>query len=46
LYWLLFETKAIRISPPLTLSDDEIYIGCNILIETLNEIFEDIQKDY
>ncbi|SFS34485.1 aspartate aminotransferase family protein [Lutibacter maritimus] len=46
LYWLLFETKAIRISPPLTISDDEIYIGCNILIETLNEIFEDIQKDY
>lgn len=46
LYWLLFETKAIRISPPLTISDDEIYIGCNILIETLNEIFEGMQKNY
>lgn len=37
LYWLLFEGKAIRISPPLTISDDEIHKGCSIIIEALNE---------
>lgn len=39
LFWLLFEGKAIRITPPLTISEDEIYKGCNIIIETMNEIF-------
>ncbi|MDT8418005.1 MAG: aspartate aminotransferase family protein [Lutibacter sp.] len=38
MFWLLFEGKAIRITPPLTISEDEIYKGCNILIEVLNEI--------
>ena len=38
LFWLMFEGKAIRITPPLTISEDEIKEGCAILIETLNEI--------
>ena len=38
LFWLLFETKAIRISPPLTISDDEIREGCGIIIEAMNEV--------
>jgi len=38
LFWLLFEGKAIRITPPLTISEDEIYKGCNIIIEALNEV--------
>ena len=38
MFWLLFEGKAIRITPPLNISEDEIYKGCNILIEVLNEI--------
>lgn len=37
MFWLLFEGKAIRITPPLTISEEEIYKGCNILIEVLNE---------
>ncbi|MFD1294026.1 aspartate aminotransferase family protein [Lutibacter holmesii] len=37
LFWLLFEGKAIRITPPLTISDDEICSGCTIIIEALNE---------
>lgn len=37
LFWLLFEKKAIRITPPLTISEDEIYKGCNILLDVLNE---------
>ena len=38
LFWLLFESKAIRITPPLTISNDEIIEGCNIIISILNNI--------
>ncbi|MEN9336290.1 MAG: Acetylornithine aminotransferase [Bacteroidota bacterium] len=38
LFWLLFEGKAIRITPPLTLSEDEIREGCAILLQVLDEI--------
>ena len=38
LFWLLFEECAIRITPPLTISEAEIREGCGILIEALNEI--------
>lgn len=38
LFWLLFEPCAIRITPPLTISEDEIRKGCKILIETLDEV--------
>ncbi len=41
LFWLLFEDKAIRITPPLTISNAEIFKGCNIIIEVLNEILAD-----
>ncbi|NNC33865.1 MAG: aspartate aminotransferase family protein [Croceitalea sp.] len=36
LFWLLFEPKAVRISPPLTISDDEIRKGCEQIIQILN----------
>lgn len=36
LFWLLFEKKAVRISPPLTISYDEIEKGCQIILEVLN----------
>lgn len=38
LFWLLFEGRAIRITPPLTISEDEIRHGCKILLETLDEM--------
>lgn len=37
LFWLLFEGKAIRITPPLTISEEEIKIGCAIIIALLEE---------
>jgi len=37
LYWLLYEDKAIRITPPLTISNEEISKGCKILLEVLNQ---------
>jgi acetylornithine/N-succinyldiaminopimelate aminotransferase len=38
LFWLLFEGCAIRVTPPLTLSNEEITEGCGIIIEAMNEI--------
>lgn len=38
LFWLLFEKKAVRITPPLTITTEEITEGCGIIIDVLNEI--------
>ncbi len=38
LFWLLFEGCAIRITPPLTISEEEIREGCAIILEALNEV--------
>lgn len=38
LFWLLFEGRAIRITPPLTISEAEIREGCAILLEVLDEL--------
>ena len=36
LFWLLFEKRAVRISPPLTISEEEIKQGCGIILDILN----------
>lgn len=41
LFWLLFEDRAIRITPPLTISNDEIAEGCKILQNVLNRVKSD-----
>ena len=38
LFFLLFEGRAIRITPPLTISKKEISKGCKILLEILDEL--------
>jgi acetylornithine aminotransferase len=38
LFWLLWEKNAIRISPPLNISEQEIIVGCEIICQTLNEV--------
>ncbi|GEL10970.1 Acetylornithine/succinyldiaminopimelate/putrescine aminotransferase [Flavobacterium glycines] len=38
LFWLLFEGCAIRITPPLTISNEEIREGCNIMLTVMDEI--------
>lgn len=37
LFWLLFEGRAIRITPPINISLEEIDLGCKILIEAIEE---------
>ncbi len=38
LFWLLFEPKAVRITPPLTISNEEILEGCSTITSILNTI--------
>ncbi|WP_435577649.1 aspartate aminotransferase family protein [Gilvibacter sp.] len=38
LFWLLFEPRAVRITPPLTISKDEIRKGCQVILDILNKI--------
>ena len=38
LFWLLFEGRALRITPPLTISNEEIAEGCKILQNVLNRV--------
>jgi acetylornithine/succinyldiaminopimelate/putrescine aminotransferase len=43
LFWLLFEGCAVRITPPLTISEDEIREGCAILHDVLEEIANEMK---
>ncbi|MDC7998885.1 aspartate aminotransferase family protein [Gilvibacter sediminis] len=38
LFWLLFEPRAVRITPPLTINKDEIRKGCQVILDILNKI--------
>jgi len=38
LFWLLYEDKAVRITPPLTISSQEIKKGCQIIREVLDRL--------
>ena len=41
LFWLLFEPCAVRITPPLTISEPEIREGCQIMITVMNEVLNE-----
>ncbi len=36
LFWLLIEKKAVRITPPLTISEQEITLGCQLILSILD----------
>ena len=40
LFWLLFEPKAIRITPPLTITNEEIIKGCELILQVLDTIHQ------
>jgi len=37
LFWLLYEKRAVRITPPLTIKDEEIKKGIKLILKILNE---------
>jgi acetylornithine/N-succinyldiaminopimelate aminotransferase len=45
LFWLLFEGCAIRITPPLTISEEEIREGCAIIRDVMDEILLSSEKE-
>lgn len=38
LFWLMYSIENIRITPPLTISDDEIIAGCTLFKQVLDEL--------
>ncbi len=38
LFWLLFEKRAVRITPPLTISEKEIEEGCSVILKALEKM--------
>ncbi|HSJ12522.1 MAG TPA: aspartate aminotransferase family protein [Gillisia sp.] len=38
LFWLLFEKRAVRLTPPLTISLEELKKGCGIILDILQEL--------
>ncbi|HTG67175.1 MAG TPA: aspartate aminotransferase family protein [Flavobacterium sp.] len=44
LFWLLFEGCAIRITPPLTISNEEIREGCAIMLTVMDEVMASLKK--
>lgn len=38
LFWLMYSIQNLRITPPLTISKEEIEEGCRIILEVLDEI--------
>ena len=36
LFWLLIEKRAVRITPPLTISEQEITLGCQMICSILD----------
>ena len=40
LFFLLFEGRAMRVSPPLNINDQDIEKGCNIILKSINEVIK------
>jgi len=38
LFWLLFEGSAIRITPPLNISKDDIIKGCSLILRVIDQL--------
>ena len=38
MFYFLFNTKSVRITPPLTISLSEIEMGCSIILKNLNKL--------
>ena len=38
LFWLLYEPRAVRVTPPLNISDVDLIKGCDIILEVLDRL--------
>ncbi len=44
-FWQLYRNEFLRISPPLTISNEEITKGCQIILEAIDEVLQ-LDKNY
>ncbi|TYP70479.1 aspartate aminotransferase family protein [Aquimarina intermedia] len=44
LFWLLFKPAAIRVTPPLTISNEEIEIGCKQILRVMDLIYSETES--
>ena len=42
LFWLLYEPRAVRITPPLNISEEDLLKGCRIIAGILDELHENL----
>ena len=40
LFFLLFEGRAMRVSPPLNISDEDLEKGCKIILKSINQVLK------
>jgi acetylornithine/succinyldiaminopimelate/putrescine aminotransferase len=40
LFFLLFEGSAMRISPPLTITEEDLEKGCEIILQSINQVLK------
>ena len=38
LFYFLFNSESVRITPPLTINEEEIELGCNIILRNLDTL--------
>ena len=38
--WFLFNSHSMRITPPLTITEVEIKIACDIILKSINEVVD------
>ncbi|MDO5510308.1 MAG: aspartate aminotransferase family protein [Weeksellaceae bacterium] len=43
-FWLLYETQFLRITPPLTITEAELIEGCKIILQSLDELEAESRK--
>ncbi len=41
-FWQLYRNEYMRISPPLTITQEEIIKGCNVVLESIDEVIKEM----
>ncbi len=42
--WFLFEANALRIAPPLIITEEEIHFACNVILSALDEVYPHLKN--
>lgn len=42
--WFLFEANALRIAPPLIITETDIHFACDVILSALDEVYPDLKN--